>query len=56
VASHVFCEAAGLIAAGSVVGGQIGGIVGRHLSRGTLRVIVVAGGIAVASLLFVKYW
>jgi hypothetical protein len=56
VASHVAWEAAGLIAAGSVVGGQIGGIVGRRLSPDTLRVIVVIGGLVVASLLMVKYW
>ena len=56
VASHISWEAAGLIAAGSVVGGQIGGIVGRRLAPGTLRVIVVAGGLAVAALLFVRYW
>jgi uncharacterized membrane protein YfcA len=55
-ASHVSWEAAGLIAAGSIVGGQIGGAIGRRLSASTLRGIVVIGGLAVASLLFVKYW
>ncbi|MGA3353397.1 MAG: sulfite exporter TauE/SafE family protein [Acidimicrobiales bacterium] len=56
VLSHVSWEAVGLIAAGSSVGGQIGGVVGRRLSPGTLRVIVVIGGVVVASILFVKYW
>ena len=56
VASHVSWEAVGLIAASSAVGGQIGGIVGRRLAPGTLRLVVVIGGLAVASLLFFKYW
>lgn len=56
VASHVYWEAAGLIAAGSVVGGQVGGVVGRRLSPVALRIIVVVVGLVVASLLFVKYW
>lgn len=55
-ATHINWEVAGLIAAGSVVGGQLGGIIGRRLAPGTLRVIVVVGGLAVAALLFVKYW
>ena len=56
VASHVSWEAAGLIAVGSATGGQLGGIVGRRLSAGVLRVIVVVGGLSVAAVLFVKYW
>ena len=56
VASHVSWEAAGLIAVGSATGGQLGGIVGRRLSAGVLRFIVVVGGLSVAALLFVKYW
>jgi hypothetical protein len=56
VASNVSWEVAGLIAAGSVAGGQIGGIVGRRLKPATLRVVVVVGGLAVAGLLFAKYW
>jgi uncharacterized protein len=56
LASHVSWEAAGLIAVGSVVGGQIGGVIGRRLMPGTLRIIVVGGGLVVASLLFMKYW
>lgn len=56
VASHISWEVVGLIAAGSAVGGQVGGIAGRRLSAQALRVIVVIGGLAVASVLFVKYW
>jgi uncharacterized membrane protein YfcA len=56
VFSHISWEAVGLIAGGSVVGAQIGGIVGRRLAPAVLRVIVVVGGLAVASILFVKYW
>jgi uncharacterized membrane protein YfcA len=56
VASHVSWEAAGLLAAGSGVGGQIGGVVGRRLSPDTLRIVVLTVGLVVASLLFVKYW
>jgi uncharacterized protein len=56
VASHVSWEVVGLIAAGSVVGGQLGGIAGRRLSPRALRFIVVIGGLAVAGLLFDKYW
>ena len=56
IASHVAWEAAALIAAGSIVGGQVGGIFGRRLPPSTLRAVVVVGGLGVASLLFVKYW
>lgn len=55
ISSHVSWLAAGLIAAGSIVGGQIGGIIGRRLSPVALRGVVVIGGVAVATLLFVKY-
>jgi uncharacterized membrane protein YfcA len=56
VASHISWEAAGLIAAGSVVGGQVGGIAGRRLDPRTLRMLVVIGGLAVSGFLFFKYW
>jgi uncharacterized membrane protein YfcA len=49
-AAHVDWAAAGLIAAGSVVGGQIGATVGRRLPPNVLRgVIVVVGVVAVVS-------
>lgn len=55
-ASHVSWEVVGLIAAGSIVGGQVGGVLGRRLSPRTLRLVVVVGGLAVAAVLFAKYW
>ncbi len=43
---------AGLIAAGSVVGGQLGGVVGRRLPPVVLRLVIVAVGVtALAALL-----
>jgi uncharacterized membrane protein YfcA len=56
IASHVAWEAVGLIAGGSVAGGQLGGLVARRLAPGTLRLVVVIGGLGVAAVLFVKYW
>jgi len=55
-ASHVSWEAAGLVAAGAVTGGQIGGRVGRRLRPSVLRIVVVAGGLAVSGVLFYKYY
>ena len=50
--AHVSWEAAGLLAAGSVVGGQVGGVVGRRLPAPLLRgIIVVVGVIAAIALL-----
>ena len=50
--AHVSWEAAGLIAAGSVVGGQVGGILGRRIPAPLLRaVIIVVGVIAAVALL-----
>jgi uncharacterized membrane protein YfcA len=45
-ASHVSWEVAGLIAAGSVPGGQLGARVGRRLPAPALRAVIVAVGIA----------
>jgi hypothetical protein len=44
--SHVSWTAAGLIAAGSVLGGQIGARVGRKLPPAALRAIIVCVGVA----------
>jgi uncharacterized membrane protein YfcA len=44
--SHVAWTAAGLIAAGSVLGGQIGAKVGRRLPPTALRAVIVCVGIA----------
>jgi uncharacterized protein len=46
--AHVAWEAAGLVAAGSVVGGQFGGILGRRLPAPVLRGVIVAVGVAAA--------
>jgi uncharacterized protein len=52
VFAHVSWSAAGLVAAGSVLGGQLGAHVGRRLSPVVLRgVIVVIGIVAIVSLL-----
>jgi uncharacterized membrane protein YfcA len=45
-AAHVFWGAAGLIAAGSILGGLIGSHHGRRLAPAALRLVIVAVGIA----------
>jgi hypothetical protein len=50
--AHVSWEAAGLLAAGSIVGGQVGGALGRRFPAPLLRaVIIVVGVIAAIALL-----
>ena len=44
--AHVAWESAGLIAAGSVIGGQLGATVGRRLPSPVLRGFVVVVGVA----------
>ncbi|HET6168267.1 MAG TPA: sulfite exporter TauE/SafE family protein [Marmoricola sp.] len=52
VVAHVDWRAAGLIAVGSVIGGQLGATVGRRLSPNLLRgLIVVVGVVALVSFL-----
>jgi uncharacterized membrane protein YfcA len=51
--THVAWEAAGLVAAGAVVGGQIGGVVGRRLDPVILRLVIVAVGLSAGIVLFV---
>ena len=51
--AHVAWEAAGLLAAGSVVGGQVGGTLGRRLPAPLLRGLIVAVGVAAAIALLV---
>jgi uncharacterized protein len=53
VFAHVAWEAAGLIAAGSVVGGQLGGVIGRRLPAPLLRVVIIAVGVTAAVALLV---
>jgi len=52
-ATHVSWEAAGLIASGSVVGGQIGGALGRRIPAPLLRVVIVVVGVCAAVALLV---
>jgi uncharacterized membrane protein YfcA len=52
-AAHVAWEAAGLIAAGAVVGGQLGGALGRRLRPGWLRAVIVVIGMTAAIVLLV---
>lgn len=54
--SHISWPVAGLIAAGSVVGGQLGGRFGRRLPEGVLRAVIVVGGVIVAVVLAVRWW
>ncbi len=51
--AHVSWEAAGLLAAGSVVGGQVGGVLGRRLPAPLLRGIIVVVGVVAAIALLV---
>jgi uncharacterized protein len=48
VAADVAWEAAGLLAAGAVVGGQVGATVGRRIPAPWLRAVIVVVGTAVA--------
>jgi uncharacterized membrane protein YfcA len=45
-AAHVAWGAAGLIAAGSLIGGVVGARYGRRLSPGVLRAVIVVVGIS----------
>jgi hypothetical protein len=51
--THVAWEAAGLLAAGSVVGGQIGGVLGRRLPGPLLRGVIIVVGVVAAIVLLV---
>ncbi len=53
VVAHIDWGAAALLAAGSVLGAQVGATVGRRLPPGLLRVVVVVVGVAVAAKLLV---
>lgn len=52
-ATHVSWTAAGLLAAGAVVGGQIGGRLGRRMAPAVLRLIIMAVGVTAAVVLLV---
>ena len=49
--THIAWEAALLIAAGSIVGGQIGGILGRRFPAPLLRVLIIVVGVTAAVVL-----
>jgi hypothetical protein len=51
--AHVAWEAAGLVAAGAVVGGQLGGTLGRRLDPRWLRAVIVVVGVTAAIVLLV---
>jgi uncharacterized membrane protein YfcA len=53
--THVSWSVAGLIAAGSVIGGQVGGRYGRRIPDPILRWVVVLGGLGVAAGLAVEW-
>jgi len=53
ISGHVAWEAAGLLAAGAVVGGQVGGALGRRLPAPALRAAIVVVGTAAAIVLLV---
>ncbi len=52
--AHVAWGAAGVLAAGSIIGGQLGATVGRRLSASLLRGVIVVVGTAVAIVLLVE--
>ncbi len=54
VFADVDWAAAGLLAAGAVVGGQVGASVGRRISPGWLRAVIVVVGVAVAVRLLLR--
>ena len=53
--THVSWSVVGLIAAGSIVGGQVGGRVGRRLPAPVLRWVIVGVGLVVAVILAVEW-
>jgi hypothetical protein len=46
----------GLIAAGSIIGGQVGARIGRRLPAGVLRWVIVVVGLVVACVLFAEWY
>jgi len=49
--THIAWEAAALVAAGSIVGGQVGGILGRRFPAPLLRVLIIIVGVTAAVVL-----
>jgi uncharacterized protein len=54
IVAHIAWDAAALIAVGSILGAQVGARYGRRIPQETLRWTVVAVGVTVAIVLFVK--
>jgi uncharacterized membrane protein YfcA len=52
--AHVDWTAAGLVAVGSVIGGQVGSTVGRRLPATALRVIIVVVGMVALAVFLVR--
>jgi uncharacterized membrane protein YfcA len=52
--AHVNWTAAGLVAVGSVIGGQVGSTIGRRLPATTLRVIIVVVGVVALAVLLLR--
>ena len=52
--AHVAWGAAGILAAGSIIGGQLGAMVGRRLSASLLRAVIVVVGVAASIVLLVE--
>lgn len=46
VTAHVAWEAAGVIAISSIIGGQAGSAIGRHLNPLAVRLVIVVAGLA----------
>ena len=55
LSTHIDWSVAALIAAGSIVGGQLGGHYGRRLRADILRVCIVVVGLGVSIALFVEW-
>jgi uncharacterized membrane protein YfcA len=53
--AHISWSVAALIAAGSIIGGQLGGHYGRRLPTAVLRICVVTVGLSVSVVLFVAW-
>jgi uncharacterized membrane protein YfcA len=49
--THIAWEAAGLIAVGSIVGGQVGGVLGRRFPAPILRIVIIVVGVTAAVVL-----
>ena len=53
--THIAWPVAGLVAAGSIIGGQVGGRYGRRIPADVLRWVIVLGGLGVAVGLAVEW-